>query len=213
MTMHHTVKRQLKKYFFTGLFVLMPASISIMVFVWLLRHVDNLLKPLLEDILGKYFFGIGIVLILAIIMLVGMFAQNYLGKRMVRLVEKIFDLLPFIRTIYSVVRQLIEPFSSDSSKTFRQVVMVEYPMKDRFAIGFIANDRAGQIDDQELVTVFIPSNHLHLGYLVIMPAHETIPLDLTVEEALKIVVSCGIVIPKRLDIRDGKLVSGETVAN
>jgi uncharacterized membrane protein len=132
---------------------------------------------------------------------VGLLAQNYLGRRLVRLVELIFDRLPFIRTVYSVVRQLIEPFSSEGGKSFRQVVMIEYPMKGRFAIGFVANENAGKMRQNSLVTVFLPSNHLHLGYLVVMPAKDVISLDYSVEEALKMVVSCGIVIPRKLDIK------------
>ncbi|MCX5758823.1 MAG: DUF502 domain-containing protein, partial [Candidatus Hydrogenedentes bacterium] len=200
------IKKRLKAYFLTGLVVLLPAVVSIKVFIWLLTYVDDILKPLLEDIFGKYFFGIGIALIVTLVMLVGMFARNYVGKKLVRLVEGIFDRLPFIRTVYSVVRQLIEPFSSEAGNSFRQVVMIEYPMPGRFAIGFIANEHAGRHENGTLITVFLPSNHLHLGYLVVMPVRDVMPLDLTVEEALKLIVSCGIVVPKQIDIRNGKQV-------
>jgi uncharacterized membrane protein len=208
-----TLKKRLKSYFLTGLVVLLPVVVSIEVFIWLLTYIDDILKPLLEDIMGKYFFGIGIVLIVTLVMLVGMLARNYVGKKLVGLVERIVDRLPFIRTVHSVVRQLIEPFSSESGKSFRQVVMIEYPMPGRYAIGFIANENVGSNDDGTLVTVFLPSNHLHLGYLVVMPAGDVIRLDLGVEEALKMIVSCGIVVPGQIDIREKKPVeSGDTAA-
>jgi uncharacterized membrane protein len=183
------------------LLVLLPLIVSVKVFLWLLSFVDNILKPVLQDIFGEYFFGIGICLIVVLTMIVGVLAQNYLGKKVVALIERIFDRVPFIRTVYSVVRQLVEPFSSETGTSFRQVVLIEYPMKGRFAVGFIANQNVGSDANGKLITVFLPTNHLHLGYLVVMPEHEVIPVDLTVEEALKIVVSCGIVIPKTLDIR------------
>jgi len=199
------IRKRLRASFLTGLVVVVPAVVSIEVFYWFLKHIDEILKPFLIDVLEHYFFGIGICLMLAIVMFVGMMAQNYLGKKLVGLVQGIFDRLPFIRTIYSVVRQLIEPFSAERGTSFRQAVMVEYPMKGRYAIGFIANEQAGNLDGETLVTVFLPSNHLHLGYLVVMPVNEVILLDYSVEEALKLIVSCGIVVSKPLDVRDGKL--------
>ena len=194
------IKQRLKRYFFTGLLVLLPAAVSIKVFLWLLMHVDNVLKPVLQDLLGEYFFGIGIAIIVLLTMAVGLFAQNYIGKRLVWLVGAIFDKMPFIRTIYSVVRQLIEPFSSEEGNSFRQVVLIEYPMKGRYAIGFIANEHVGNAGEVELSTVFLPSNHLHLGYMVIMPRNEIILMNMTVEEALKIIVSCGIVVPSMFQL-------------
>ena len=199
------LRKRIRAYFLTGLVVVVPVVVSIEVFYWFLLHVDKVLKPFLEDIMGEYFFGIGIALIAAITFVVGMLAQNYVGKKLVALLRAIFDRLPFIRTIYSVVRQLMEPFSQEHGTAFRYPVMVEYPMKGRYAVGFIANTEAGNLDDDPLVTVFLPSNHLHLGYLVIMPKSEVIQLDLSIEETLKLVVSCGIVVSKPLDIRGGKL--------
>ncbi len=204
--MFHKIKQRFKRYFLTGLFVLLPVVVSLKVFVWLVTYVDDLLKPFLRDVLGEYFFGIGIAIIVVLLFAVGMFAQNYIGKRLVRLVEFIFDRLPFIRTIYSVVRQLIEPFYSEKGNSFRQVVLVQYPMERRYALGFIANENAGTADGEKLVTVFLPSNHLHLGYLVIMPEKDAIPVDIGVEDALKTIVSCGIVIPSKFGIEGGKLV-------
>jgi uncharacterized membrane protein len=93
--------------------------------------------------------------------------------------------------------------------------MIEYPMPGRFAIGFVANERVGSDENGTLITVFLPSNHLHLGYLVVMPAHDVVPLDVAVEDALKLIVSCGIVVPKQIEIRGGKQVRtlmGETAA-
>jgi len=205
----HRFRQRLKTYFLTGLVVLLPAIVSIKVFVWLLTYIDDVLRPFLEGFFGKYFFGIGIGISIVLTMVVGLVAQNYLGRKLVGLFQAVFDRLPFIRTVYSVVRQLMEPFSSEEGNSFRHVVMVEYPMKDRYSIGFIANEKVGSIDGDRLVTVFLPSNHLHLGYLVVMPADDVILLDLSVEEALKIIVSCGIVIPKTLDVGEGKPACGD----
>lgn len=193
-----SLKKRYKSYFLTGLLVLLPVVVSLEIVRWLLTYLDDILRPYLEDFFGEYIFGVGIVLILLLVVGAGMFAQNYLGRKVVRFIERVFDRLPVIRTVYSVVRQLIEPFSSESGKSFRQAVMVEYPMKDRYSVGFIANEQAGRLGDQDLVTVFVPSNHLHLGYLVIMPARDIIPIDMGVEEVLKLVVSCGIVVAKPL---------------
>lgn len=206
-------KLRLKAYFLTGLFVLVPLVVSVKVFLWFLTFVDDLLKPVLEDIFGRYFFGVGIVLCVAVTFVVGIIAQNYLGKRLVGVVDAIFNRLPFIRTIHSVVRQLIEPFSSESGRSFRQVVLVEYPLERRFSLGFVANEHVGTKDGENLVTVFIPSNHLHLGYLVVMPEKDVIPLDLSVEEALKIIVSCGIVVTSTFEIAGTKLVRSTPAVN
>ena len=206
-------KLRIKAYFLTGLFVLVPLVVSVKVFLWFLTFVDDLLKPLLEDIFGDYFFGVGIVLCVGLTFVVGVIAQNYLGKKLVRVVDAIFNRLPFIRTIHSVVRQLIEPFSSESGRSFRQVVLVEYPLERRFSLGFVANEHIGTKDGENLVTVFIPSNHLHLGYLVIMPQKDVIPLGLSVEETLKMIVSCGIVVPNTFEIAGTRLVPNTPAVN
>ncbi len=205
--MLHEMKIHFKRYFLTGLFVLLPVVVSLKVFLWLVTYIDNLIKPVFQRVFGEYTFGIGIGIILVMLLFVGMFAQNYIGKKLVRLVEIIFDRLPFIRTIHSVVRQLIEPFYSEKGNSFRQVVLIEYPMEKRYALGFIANEDAGTVDGESLVTVFLPSNHLHLGYLVVMPAKDVIPVDIGVEDALKTIVSCGIVIPAKFDLAGGRLVN------
>ncbi len=204
--MFHKLKQKFKRYFLTGLFVLLPVVVSLKVFLWLVTYVDNLLKPTFQRVFGEYVFGIGIAIILLLLLAVGMFAQNYIGRRLVWLVGVLFDRLPFIRTIYSVVRQLIEPFYSEKGNSFRHVVLIEYPMERRYALGFIANEDAGTVDGERLVTVFMPTNHLHLGYLVIMPAKDAIPVDIGVEDALKTIVSCGIVLPGKFDIEAGRLV-------
>ncbi len=205
--MLHNIKLHFKRYFLTGLFVLLPVVVSLKVFLWLVTYIDNLIKPTFQRIFGEYTFGIGIGIILVLVFVVGMFAQNYIGKRLVRLVEIVFDRLPFIRTIYSVVRQLIEPFYSEKGNSFRQVVLVEYPMEKRYALGFIANEDAGTVDGEPLVTVFLPSNHLHLGYLVVLPRKDAIQVDIGVEDALKTIVSCGIVIPAKFEMAGGRLVN------
>lgn len=199
-------KQRFRRWFFTGLLVLLPAIVSIEVLWWLLKFVDDMLKPFFKNVTGWSFFGIGIALLFVIIMFVGMLAQNYLGRKLVDFVQKIFDHLPFVRTVYSVVRQLIEPFSSESGNSFRQVVLFEYPMKDRYSVGLIANAHAGTVNGENMVTIFMPSNHLHLGYLAFVPEKDVIPIDLSIEEALKIVVSCGIVLPKACEIQNGRLV-------
>ena len=204
--MLHEMKLHFKRYFLTGLFVLLPVVVSLKVFFWLVTYVDNLIKPLFQRVFGEYTFGIGIGIIVVLLLVVGMFAQNYIGKRLVRLVGFVFDRLPFIRTIYSVVRQLIEPFYSEKGNSFRQVVLIQYPMEGRYTLGFIANEDAGTVDGEKLVTVFLPTNHLHLGYLVIMPEKDVIPMDIGVEDALKTIVSCGIVIPAKFDLAGGRLV-------
>ena len=202
--MFATIKKQIKAYFLAGLAVILPAAVTIKVLLWMLTKLDNVLKPLLVDVFGEYFFGIGIAIIILLVMAVGVLAKNYVGKRLVRLVERCFDTLPFVRTVYSVVRQLIEPFSSEQGHSFRQVVLIEYPMKGRFAIGFVAHEHVGTLDGEELITVFIPSNHLHLGYLVVTSAKDIVHLDISIEEALKVIVSCGIVVPNPMDIREMK---------
>ncbi|MDX9974875.1 MAG: DUF502 domain-containing protein [FCB group bacterium] len=191
------MRQKLRKYFVTGFIVLVPLTVSVKVFVWAVAFMDNILKPAAQKYLGEgYVFGIGIVLLLIITFCVGVVAQNYFGRKLVDLVERLFDRLPFIRVVYSACKQLLEPFSNDRGYSLQQVVLIEYPMKDRYCVGFLANDDAGMRGEEKLVSVFIPSNHLHLGYLVVMPERDVTRLDMSVEEALKMTVSCGIVISK-----------------
>ncbi len=198
--MFKTIGRKLKSYLVTGMLVLLPVIVSVEVFVWFLRFLDNILRPVLARFMGQYVFGVGIVLMVVVLILVGLGTRNYLGRKLVGLVEAVFDRLPFIRVVYSAVRQLLEPFNTEKGYSLKQVVLVEYPMKDRYSLGFLAKEDAGFAGDRKLVSVFIPTNHLHLGYLVILPESDVVKVDMSVEDALKMAVSCGIVISKPLHI-------------
>jgi len=191
----------LRRNFIAGFFVMVPVFISVAALVWLFNVVDGFTTPFYDQLLGRRIPGLGTVTTLVVIVLVGAFARNVIGRRILQRTEGWLLRVPVFRTIYAPVKQLIAAFSPDNASGFKRVVLVEDPRRG-FALGFLT--REFTIDrgrgPEELLAVFVPTNNLYLGDVVICERDRAVFPDITVEEGIRILLTGGMALPPRLRI-------------
>lgn len=190
--------RLLRTYFISGLIVLLPVVATIYIFVFVFRFIDGLFRQLIIQYIGYPIAGLGFALTITTILVVGMLATNFIGKKLIKLTEAFLTKLPIVRTLYSAVKQLTDSIFIQRKGAFKQVVLVEYPRQGMYAIGFVTGE--GAIKDSEktpYINVFIPMTpNPTSGMLVVLPEDRLIPSNLSVEEGLKLVISGGILTPE-----------------
>lgn len=193
---------RLRNYFLAGLLVTAPIVITLYVTWWLVDYVDEVVTGLLPDAANPRSHidipGVGIVILALFLTLVGFLTANYLGRMALRLSDRAFGRMPVIRSFYAAVKQIFETVFSQQTQSFREVVLVEYPRKEMWTVGLVIGQAPQQIranTAQDITSVFIPTMSFTSGYLVFVPRRDVIKMDMTVEEALKLVVSGGIVAP------------------
>lgn len=194
-----------KKYFVTGLLIWLPLAITLWVLDIILTTLDRtllLLPPAWrpDALLGFHLPGFGLILALVIVLVTGVFAANIIGARLVRWWEGLLTRIPVVRSIYSSVKQVSDTMLSPKGNAFRQAVLVEFPQRGQWAIGLVVGDPGELIErtlgEQPLVTVFVPTApNPTSGYTIIVPPREIKVLDIPVDDALKFVVSLGVVAP------------------
>lgn len=189
-----------------GFVVIIPLALTFWFFRALLNAVDGILSPLLEQWLGREIPGLGFVSMLVIILIVGLLTRNIVGRLLFSWFENFLKSVPFVRSVYSAIKDLVGAFTlGGKGKTFREVVLVEYPRPGLYTIGFVTNQmpfdgRDGKSLD--FLNVYIPNPpNPTSGVLILVPKHDAIPLDITIEQGLKLVLSGGIVTPERLTAR------------
>ena len=205
---------RLKAYLFTGILVTAPVTITFYMayklILYIDRHVNNLLSPGFQS--GRYLPfdipGAGVVILLAGLILIGMFTTGYFGRFFVRLGETIVSKMPLVSSIYSLLKQVFETFFSNQKQSFNQVVLVEYPRKGAWVIGFVSAKTTGEAAEkfkEEMLNVFIPTTpNPTSGFLLFVPEKDVIFLKMSVEDGLKLVISCGIVTPDAEKDKDSR---------
>lgn len=188
----------LRRSFIAGFFVTVPLFISVAAFVWIFRIVDGLTEPFYDQLLGRRVPGLGIVTTAVGVVLVGTLATNVIGKRLLQRAESYLLRVPVFRTIYAPVKQLVVAFSPDNEFGFKQVVMLEH--KQGYALGFLTKeftvDRGN--GPEPMVAVYVPTNHLYLGDIVIAErARATFP-EISIEEGIRIFLTGGMALAPAL---------------
>ena len=186
----------LRRRFITGFFVTVPLIISVAALVWVFQVVDSATRPLSVRMLGREVPGLGVLLTGAIILLVGVAATNIVGKRVLQRAEELLLQVPVFKTIYSPVKQLVVAFSPDNEAGFKKVVIVE-DQRRGMLLGFLTKeftlDRGR--GPEAVVAVYVPTNHLYLGDVVVYPRDQAIFPDLSVEEGIRIFLTGGMALP------------------
>ena len=197
--------RKLKVYFLTGLIALAPVVITAYILWLIFFTIDNWLAGLYRmvpwlTIDGKPVPGIGFVSVIIIILLAGVVARNLVGGQLLRVAEQQLVKVPMVRGIYVAVKQISKAFFGSNGAIFRRVVMIPFPTRGIYAIGFLTADAAPEIRrmaDDEMVSVFMPTTpNPTSGYLLIVNRRDVVELSMTVEEAMKLVISGGAVVPE-----------------
>jgi uncharacterized membrane protein len=194
----------LRRSFVTGFFVTVPLVITVAAFVWIFTVVDGVTGPLYTRVLGREVPGLGLLTTLGAVLLVGALATNVIGKRILQRTEGWLLRVPVFRTIYAPVKQLVVAFSPDNEFGFKRVVLVE-DASGRFVLGFLTREFTidrGQ-GPEPLVAVYVPTNHLYLGDVIICPRDRAAYPDITVEQGIRIFLTGGMALAARLRARRG----------
>ena len=191
----------LRNYLITGLFVSLPLAVTVWVLWLVFSTLESSLGALVAWLLGLFagepvhIPGVGVVLTVVVLLLMGVVATNVVGRRLVAAGERVLLMFPVVRPLYTGVKQLIEAFSVQRN-SFREVVMLQYPRPGLWAIGFVTNEGRGELAarfQEPVKTVFVPTvPNPTSGFFVIAPERELIPLDMSPEEAFKLVLSGGV---------------------
>jgi len=194
---------RIRRYLITGLVVVVPVSLSIFVLVVTFRFMDGILgrflNVYLKDSLGFYIPGLGIILFLAIIILVGFLATRFIGRKIFPLLERWFLRIPLINKIYPALKQIVLFILAQKEFGFKKVVLVEYPSKGIWSLGFLTNEQFEKLKEashKELVSVFVPNSPGPLtGYVIFVPKENLRFVDIAITDALKIIISGGVFKP------------------
>jgi len=198
-----TLLGRLRAYFFAGILVTAPAAITFyiawLLITWIDRLVGSLMPGRYGDLMPMSVPGLGLIVLIVFLILVGMLTAGFVGRLVVRLSENLLARMPVVRSIYGAVKQIFETVLAQQSSAFRQVVLVEYPRRGIWAIGFVSGSTRGEVQNltkEDCVNVFLPTTpNPTSGFLLFVPRDDLIVLNMTVEEGIKMVVSGGIVTP------------------
>jgi len=198
-----SVWKKLRIWFFSGLIVLIPIATTIYILWFLFSKVDGLLKGVFykfSSSLGlKPFPGLGFLTVMLIILLVGIFASNYIGRKILQIGDRMLTRVPLVSSIYSTIQKISQAFLSGEKAVLRQAVLFEYPRKGIYSIGFVTSEswsEAKRKTGKQTISVFLPTTpNPTSGYLLLIPKEDIIPLQISVEDALKLIVSGGSVVP------------------
>ncbi|MCM1322760.1 MAG: DUF502 domain-containing protein [Acetobacter sp.] len=201
------VVSKLKTYLFTGILVTAPVAITFYMAYELFLWTDKWSRALIPPQMSAHEFipyipGVGVAMLILVLILIGMFTTGFIGKFFVRLGDFIVSKMPLVSSIYSLLKQLFETIFSSKSQSFKEAVLLEYPRKGLWIIGFLAGETSSELQTKfaptPMVSVFVPTTpNPTSGFLIMVPAADIIKLDMSVEDALKYTVSCGIVSPEK----------------
>ena len=194
----------LRRSFLAGLVVTVPLFITVVTLVWRFRFIDGVATPLSTSLLGREVPGLGVLITAAVILLSGALATNVLGRRILRRGEMWLLNVPLFKTVYAPVKQLVTAFSPDSETGFKKVVIVDDSRRG-LVLGFLT--REFTLDrgkgPEALVAVYVPTNHLYLGDVVVYPRSQASFPDLSVEDGVRIFLTGGMALPPRISTRTG----------
>lgn len=201
----------LRKWLLTGLLVLVPGVITVWVLHWIISTLDQTLLLLPGDWqpdrwLGMHIPGFGVLLTLLVLLAIGAVASNFVGRKLVSWGDSLITRIPVVRSIYSSVKQVSDTVFSDSGNAFRTAVLVQWPREGVWTVAFVTGTPAGEVAGylrDEYVSVFVPTTPNPTGgYFVMMRKSDCVELDMSVEAALKYIVSMGVVAPPPLPMSD-----------
>ena len=196
---------KIRGYFLTGIIVTAPVGLTFYVAILFIGFIDSKVKNIIpskyhyDNILPFDIPGLGLIIVFLLLTFIGFLTAGLVGRYIIRLGERIISRLPIIRSIYGALKQIFENVLNSSSKSFREVVLIEYPRKGIWAIGFITGNTKGEVrslSDTEMVNVFLPTTpNPTSGFLLFLPKKDIKILSMSIEEGIKLVISGGIVTP------------------
>lgn len=200
------ILKHLRAKIFAGILVILPLGITFLVLKFVFNSLDSILGPLIPDINVSLFDRafhlpyVGLISFLLLLYLIGLITTNVLGRKLIGWGDRLFTAIPVVKNIYTSSKQLTDAFSATRKGSFRQAVFVEFPQEGNYVLGFVTNELM-DLERQTKVTVFVPTAFVPpQGFLLFLPKEKTLPAQLTVEEAIKAIMSVGIVTPHTLSV-------------
>ena len=202
--------KRLRNYFISGLLFWVPLALTVLVIKFFLELINNLVpqKYLPEAIfnLDTTIPGSGIILVLIVILITGVMVTNILGRKLVALWERVLNKIPGFRNVYNVLKKVSDTVFNTSTESFRKAFLIQYPSKGIWVIAFQSGDYKGEAESiigEEIMNLFVPTTpNPTSGFFVMMPKKDAFELDMSVEEAFKLVISAGVVTPNSVKIKD-----------
>ncbi len=213
------ILKHLRAKVFAGILVILPLGITFLVLKFVFDALHSTLDPLMPRV-SVYLFqrdftipGLGIIGFFLLLYLIGIIATNVLGRKLIHWTDKLFINIPVVKNIYSSSKQLTDAFSTTKKGSFRQAVFVEFPQRGNFVLGFITNELSN-LENEKKVTVFVPTGFAPpAGHLLFLPKEKVIPSQMTIEEAIKTIMSVGIVTPSCLNVSFSQAKDEEPIEN
>jgi uncharacterized membrane protein len=198
--------KHLRTKIFAGILVVLPLGITFLVLKFVFNTLDGILDPLIPNINISLFHhvihlpGVGIISFFLLLYLIGVITTNVLGYELISWGDRLFKTIPVVKNIYTASKQLTDAFSATKKGSFRQAVFVEFPQAGNYALGFVTNELT-DLQRQTKVAVFVPTAFIPpQGFLLFLPKEKLLPSQLTIEEAIKTIMSVGIVAPQTLSV-------------
>ncbi|MBW1972099.1 MAG: DUF502 domain-containing protein [Spirochaetes bacterium] len=200
------LKGSIRRYFFTGLIVLVPVAVTFFTVKWIILNTDKILRILPDKWNPALYMpitvpGIGLVISFLFILLIGMLTTSIVGKKLVDLYEKALSRIPFISSLYGGAKELVATIFQDKSSRFNKVILIEYPRKGIYSLALVTGDAWKKfkeiIGDDDLIDIFVPTTpNPTSGFFLMVPKKEIIPLDINVEDAFRLIISAGMLEPE-----------------
>ncbi len=206
LTLFGRIRKFLKVNLLAGLFFLTPIAATFFLLRLTIGWLDQLLliipvKYRPENLLPFPVPGLGLIVLIVVLLLSGVFVRNYIGKKLVLLWERIINYIPIVNKVYTAVKQLIDTIARGTSRDFKRVVLIEYPKDNIFAMAYVTGIAVGELQEKtkrKMINVYVPTTpNPTSGFYLMVPEDETIPLDMTVEDSFKLLMSGGIITPDR----------------
>ena len=196
--------KRLRRYLVAGILVWLPLGVTIAIVSFLIRLMDNFVpepaKARLQELLGIGIPGLGVILTIVLVLITGILTANIVGRSFLKGWESLLDRIPIARSIYSAAKNFAEIVFSDSGNAFKKVLLVEYPRKGIYTITFQTATEIGELQartGEDVVACFVPTTpNPTSGFIIVVPQKDTIELDMEVDEAVKLIMSLGVVVPQ-----------------
>jgi uncharacterized membrane protein len=198
----------IRRYLLTGLLIWIPLGVTLFIVQIFADYLGDLIELFPDAWQPKVLIGIdipgleallGIVLVATVLLLTGFIASNFLGRQLLQLGEEILEHIPLVRSIYSAAKQISETMFSNKGKSFRKVVLIRYPQKETWSLAFQTSDTLGELNAKvpgQMISVFVPTTpNPTSGFLLMVPPEDVIELEMNVDEALKMIISLGVIVP------------------
>jgi uncharacterized membrane protein len=210
--------KNLRKYVIAGLLVWLPLAVTYQLLKFVIGQMDRWLDNFLswlppefhpDQLLGMQIPGLGVIFTLLLLIITGMLAANFVGRAFVNGWESLMDRIPVVRAVYSAVKKFAEMVFSDSSQSFKNVLLIEYPRKGLYSLAFQTSSELGEVQGRtgsDVICTFVPTTpNPTSGFIIIVPRKDVVVLDMEVDEALKMIISLGVVVPMWRKDQPGEL--------